>query len=1077
MQKTISIRGAREHNLKNIDLEIPRDSLVVLTGLSGSGKSSLAFDTIYAEGQRRYVESLSAYARQFLEMMQKPDVDQIDGLSPAISIEQKTTSRNPRSTVGTVTEIYDYLRLLFARVGIPYSPATGLPIESQTVSQMVDRVLALPEGSRLYLLAPIVRGRKGEYRKELADLQKRGFQRVKIDGVFHEIAEAPALDKKFKHDIDVVVDRIVVRPDIATRLADSFQTALELADGIAVVEFADAPVLPPSFETRPSAAPQDEGGGEGEDGKGTLSAGKSKTPTASKGKAQAAGKGKAQAAATPPGATISESIPPHPEVLAKRASKDEEAPAARGKAPAKRASKSLPPGRDPGGEEAPTARGKAAAPQRIIFSEKFACPVSGFTIPEIEPRLFSFNNPYGACPVCDGLGAQMMIDPALVVPDESLSLRQNAIAPWSKTSSPYYQQTLESLAEEYGFSMSKPWSQLPEEAKDAILYGTGDRAVTFTYDDGLRKYKTNKSFEGVVTNLDRRWKETDSSWMREEIERYQTAVPCEACNGYRLKPEALAVKIAGMHIGEVSDLSIRRANAWFAELPAKLTEKQNEIAVRILKEIRERLRFLCDVGLDYLTLSRQSGTLSGGESQRIRLASQIGSGLTGVLYVLDEPSIGLHQRDNARLLETLKHLRDIGNTVLMVEHDEDAILAADYVVDVGPAAGIHGGEIVAKGTPAEIMANPNSLTGQYLSGAMDVPMPETRRQAKKGRSLKVVGARANNLKNVTAEIPLGLFTCVTGVSGGGKSTLLIDTLYKAVARRLNGAREHPAEHDRIEGLEFLDKVIDIDQSPIGRTPRSNPATYTGAFTPIREWFAGLPEAKARGYGPGRFSFNVKGGRCEACQGDGVIKIEMHFLPDVYVTCDVCHGKRYNRETLEVKFKGKSIADVLDMTVEEGKNFFSAVPSIREKLDTLERVGLGYIHVGQQANTLSGGEAQRVKLSKELSKRATGRTLYILDEPTTGLHFHDVAKLMEVLHELVEQGNTVVVIEHNLEVIKTADWIIDLGPEGGDGGGEIVASGTPEQVVKEKRSYTGQFLKPVLAKARRRREGQGQEAAE
>ncbi len=956
MQKFISVRGAREHNLKNVDVDLPRDRLVVLTGLSGSGKSSLAFDTIYAEGQRRYVESLSAYARQFLEMMQKPDVDQIDGLSPAISIEQKTTSRNPRSTVGTVTEIFDYLRLLYARVGIPYSPATGLPIESQTVSQMVDRVLALPEGTRLYLLAPIVRGRKGEYRKELADLMKRGFQRVKIDGSFYEIAEAPALDKKLKHDVDVVVDRIVVRPDIATRLADSFQTALELADGIAVAEVADPP-----------------------------------------------------------------------------------------------------------GDKAGAA---AKATERIIFSEKFACPVSGFTIPEIEPRLFSFNNPYGACPVCDGLGAEQKIDPALVVPDEELSLKAGALAPWSKSTSPYYLQTLEALARRYKFSMTTPWAKLPEEARHVILYGTGQESVTFVYDDGLRRYETNKPFEGVIPNLERRYKETESSWSREDIERFQSSTPCQACHGYRLKPEALAVKIDRLHIGEVADMSIRRAAEWFTALPDHLTEKQREIADRILKEIRERLNFLVDVGLDYLTMARQSGSLSGGESQRIRLASQIGSRLTGVLYVLDEPSIGLHQRDNERLLATLRHLRDIGNSVLVVEHDEDAILAADHVVDVGPAAGVHGGRIVAEGTPAEIMANPNSLTGQYLSGVREIPMPAKRRSFAKARKIRVVGARGNNLKNVSADIPLGAFTCVTGVSGGGKSTFLIDTLYKAVARRLNGAREIPAEHDRIDGLEYLDKVIDIDQSPIGRTPRSNPATYIGAFTPIRDWFAGLPEAKARGYQAGRFSFNVKGGRCEACQGDGVIKIEMHFLPDVYVTCDVCKGHRYNRETLEVRFKGKSIADVLDMTVEEGKDFFSAVPTVREKLETLERVGLGYVKIGQQANTLSGGEAQRVKLSKELSKRATGRTLYILDEPTTGLHFHDVAKLLEVLHELVAQGNTVVVIEHNLEVIKTADWLIDLGPEGGDRGGEIVATGTPEQVARVAASYTGRFLAPILMKGRR-----------
>ena len=957
--KFISIRGAREHNLKNVDLDLPRDSLIVMTGLSGSGKSSLAFDTIYAEGQRRYVESLSAYARQFLEMMQKPDVDQIDGLSPAISIEQKTTSKNPRSTVGTVTEIYDYMRLLFARAGIPYSPATGLPIESQTVSQMVDRVLAIEEGTRLYLLAPIVRGRKGEYKKELAELQKKGFQRVKVDGTFYEIGDVPALDKKYKHDVDVVVDRVVVRPDLAARLADSLETALKLADGLAVAEFADKPL--PAEETAEESAY------------------KSKNET-------------------------------H---------------------------------------------------ERVLFSEKFACPVSGFTIPEIEPRLFSFNNPFGACPTCDGLGSQRAIDPELIVPDENVSLRDGAVSPWARSTSPYYAQTLEGLGKVYGFKLGDKFKDLPEEAKEAILRGTGEREVTFNYDDGLRSYKTTKTFEGVIPNLERRWKETESAWMREEIERFMSATPCPACKGYRLKPEALAVKVAGKHIGEVTEMSIRKADAWFTTLPGSLSAKQNEIAVRILKEIRERLRFLNDVGLDYLTLSRNSGTLSGGESQRIRLASQIGSGLTGVLYVLDEPSIGLHQRDNSRLLDTLKHLRDIGNTVIVVEHDEDAILHADHVVDIGPAAGVHGGRVIAEGTPAAVMASPNSITGKYLSGELEIAMPTVRRHGKKGRRIKVVGARGNNLKDVTAEIPIGTFTAVTGVSGGGKSTFLIETLFKSASRRIMGSREHPAEHDRIEGLEFLDKVIDIDQSPIGRTPRSNPATYTGAFTPIRDWFAGLPEAKARGYQPGRFSFNVKGGRCEACQGDGVIKIEMHFLPDVYVTCDVCHGKRYNRETLEVLFKGKSIADVLDMTVEEGVDFFAAVPAVRDKLVTLKQVGLGYIHIGQQATTLSGGEAQRIKLAKELSRKATGKTLYILDEPTTGLHFHDVAKLLEVLHELVDQGNTVVVIEHNLEVIKTADWILDLGPEGGDGGGELVASGTPEDIVAEPRSYTGQFLKELL----------------
>ncbi|WP_245928139.1 excinuclease ABC subunit UvrA [Bosea psychrotolerans] len=946
--RVISVRGAREHNLKNVDLAIPRDKLVVFTGLSGSGKSSLAFDTIYAEGQRRYVESLSAYARQFLEMMQKPDVDQIDGLSPAISIEQKTTSKNPRSTVGTVTEIHDYMRLLWARAGIPYSPATGLPIESQTVQQMVDRLTELPEKTRGYLLAPVVRGRKGEYRKEMAEWLKRGFQRVKVNGEFFEIPDAPALDKKFKHDIDVVVDRIVIRPDLGARLADSLEQALELADGIAVFEYADE--------------------------------------------------------------------------------KDE--------------------------------NGEA---RRVTFSSKFACPVSGFTIPEIEPRLFSFNNPFGACPACDGLGHEMRIDPEMIVPDHALSLKKGAIAPWAKSTSPYYGQTLDALAKHFGFSMTKPWSELPEKAKTSILFGTGTEPVRFAYNDGLRAYEVKKPFEGVITNMERRWKETESDWAREEIGRFMSETPCKACDGFRLKPEALAVKIDMRHIGEISRLSVKDALEWVSALPSRLSKKQNEIAPRILKEIRDRLTFLLDVGLEYLTLARGSGTLSGGESQRIRLASQIGSGLTGVLYVLDEPSIGLHQRDNERLLGTLRRLRDLGNTVIVVEHDEDAILTADYVVDVGPGAGIHGGEIVAKGTPQDILDNPDSLTGRYLTGELSVAVPDKRRKATKGRSLKIVGARGNNLKDVTVEIPLGLFTCITGVSGGGKSTLVIDTLYKAVARKLNGSIEHPAPHERIEGMELLDKVIDIDQSPIGRTPRSNPATYTGAFTPIREWFAGLPEAKARGYQPGRFSFNVKGGRCEACQGDGVIKIEMHFLPDVYVTCDVCKGKRYDRETLEVKYRDKSIADVLDMSVEEAKILFKAVPSIREKMETLHRVGLDYVKVGQQATTLSGGEAQRVKLSKELSKRATGRTLYILDEPTTGLHFHDVAKLMEVLHELVEQGNSVVVIEHNLEVIKTADWIIDMGPEGGDGGGEVVAQGTPEDVVRIGKGHTARFLKEVLAR--------------
>ena len=1003
-RRVIAIRGAREHNLKGIDVEIPRDKLVVFTGLSGSGKSSLAFDTIYAEGQRRYVESLSAYARQFLEMMQKPDVDQIDGLSPAISIEQKTTSRNPRSTVGTVTEIYDYMRLLWARVGVPYSPATGLPIESQTVSQMVDRVMALPEGTRCYLLAPVVRGRKGEYRKELAEYLKKGYQRVKIDGKFYEIADVPALDKKFTHDIDVVVDRIVVRADVATRLADSFEQALKLAEGLAVIELADVTAASPF--PLPLA-------GEGQGG----------------GKQQSSAQ---EAAPSPP--------------LPRKRGREQTEPAAK--------------------EQTRLAAAAASDARRLIFSEKFACPVSGFTIPEIEPRLFSFNNPFGACPKCGGLGVEQHIDADLIIPDKDASLRKGAIAPWAKSSSPYYLQTLEALGKHYKFALDSKWKELPKKTQDAILYGSGDDDIKFSYDDGMRAYQTKKPFEGVITNLERRWKETESDWAREELQKYFTDVPCDACKGFRLKPEALCVKVGGNHIGNVAEMSVKRAGEWFTELPKHLNAKQTEIAVRVLKEIRERLKFLVDVGLEYLTLARASGTLSGGESQRIRLASQIGSGLTGVLYVLDEPSIGLHQRDNERLLVTLQRLRDLGNTVIVVEHDEDAIRTADHVLDIGPGAGIHGGEIIAEGQVDDLIGNPASITGKYLSGELCVAIPE-RRPKNARRGIKVVNARGHNLKKVTAEIPLGLFTCVTGVSGGGKSTLLIDTLYKAVARKLNGASEAPAPHDRIEGLEHIDKIIDIDQSPIGRTPRSNPATYTGAFTPIREWFAGLPESKARGYEPGRFSFNVKGGRCEACQGDGVIKIEMHFLPDVYVTCDVCKGKRYNRETLEVTFKNKTIADVLDMTVEEGLEFFKAVPRVRDVLALLHRVGLDYIHIGQQATTLSGGEAQRVKLAKELSKRATGRTLYILDEPTTGLHFHDVEKLLEVLHELVDTGNSVVVIEHNLEVIKTADWLIDMGPEGGDGGGEIVAAGTPEDVVKVKASYTGAFLAPVLGRGSRK----------
>jgi len=940
--KNIEIRGAREHNLKNVDVDIPRYKLVVITGLSGSGKSSLAFDTIYAEGQRRYVESLSAYARQFLDMMQKPDVDHIAGLSPAISIEQKTTSKNPRSTVGTVTEIYDYLRLLFARVGTPYSPATGLPIEAQQVSEMVDRIMAMEEGTRAYLLAPIVRDRKGEYRKEFQDLKKQGFQRIKVDGEFYELDDAPVLDKKFRHNIDVVVDRIVVREGLETRLADSLRTALDLADGIAILETAP----------------------------------------------------------------------------------------------------------------------KEGAPERITFSENFACPVSGFTIPEIEPRLFSFNAPFGACPDCDGLGVELFFDERLVVPDTRLSLYEGALAPWAKGKSPYFRQTIESIAKHYGFDKDAPWRDLPEMVQQVMLRGSGTEEIKFRYDEAGRVYEVTRNFEGVIPNMERRYRETDSNWVRDEFERYQNNRHCHTCDGFRLRPEALAVLIGDLHVGQVVKLSIKEALDWIKSVPADLSKQKNAIAVAILKEIRERLGFLVNVGLDYLTLSRASGTLSGGESQRIRLASQIGSGLTGVLYVLDEPSIGLHQRDNGRLLVTLKNLRDQGNTVIVVEHDEEAIRSADHVLDLGPGAGVHGGEIIAQGTPDQIIKSKKSITGQFLRGEREISIPAVRR-AGNGKVVTVEGATGNNLKNITAEFPLGKFVCITGVSGGGKSTLTVETLFKTASMRLNGAKQTPAPCDAVNGLTVLDKVIDIDQRAIGRTPRSNPATYTGAFTPIRDWFAGLPEAKTRGYKPGRFSFNVKGGRCEACQGDGLIKIEMHFLPDVYVECETCRGKRYNRETLEVLFKGKSIADVLDMTVEEAEAFFKAVPSIRDKMTALLRVGLGYIKVGQSATTLSGGEAQRVKLSKELAKRSTGRTLYILDEPTTGLHFEDVRKLLEVLHELVDQGNTVIVIEHNLDVVKTADHIIDIGPEGGDGGGQIVAKGTPEEVAEVKGSYTGHYLKDML----------------
>jgi len=936
----ISVRGAREHNLKNISIDIPRDKLVVITGLSGSGKSSLAFDTIYAEGQRRYVESLSAYARQFLELMQKPDVDSIDGLSPAIAIEQKTTSRNPRSIVGTVTEIYDYMRLLWARVGTPYSPTTGLPIESQTVSQMVDRIMEINDGAKLYLMAPIVRGRKGEYSKEFREFQAKGFQRVKVDGVFYEIDEIPELNKKLKHDVSIVVDRLILRNDIGNRLADSIETCLNLADGLCVVENAET------------------------------------------------------------------------------------------------------------GEE-------------TIFSEKFACPVSGFTIAEIEPRLFSFNNPHGACPFCDGLGEKHDFDENLVVPDDSKSMDDGAIAPWTKTFSSFYQQALQAVADHYGFKMTTTWHDLDEKYRNIILYGSGTDEIKTVYESEKTTWVNNKPFEGVIPNLKRRLIETDSNRVRDELSEFQQSTPCHMCHGYRLKQEAMAVKVNGLHIGEVTEFSIRKACEWFNDLDTHLTLKQNEIAYRILKEIKERLTFLMNVGLDYLSLDRRSGTLSGGESQRIRLASQIGSGLTGVLYVLDEPSIGLHQRDNNRLLETLKRLRNLGNTVLVVEHDEDAIRAADYLVDMGPGAGVHGGQVVAAGTPEQVMESKDSSTADYLTGRKFIPVPMERRKGPKKKFLTLGGAAGNNLKDVSVDILLGTMTCVTGVSGSGKSTLILDTLYRAVAKALMNTKDIPMPYRELKGLQYIDKVIDIDQSPIGRTPRSNPATYTGVFTHIRDWYAGLPEAKTRGYGPGRFSFNVKGGRCETCQGDGVLKIEMHFLPDVYVTCDACRGKRYNRETLEIKFKGRSIADVLDMTTEDAAEFFKAVPSIRDKMETLKQVGLGYIKVGQQATTLSGGEAQRVKLAKELSRKSTGKTLYILDEPTTGLHFEDVRKLLEVLHRLVDQGNTVLIIEHNLEVIKTADWIIDIGPDGGTGGGQIIASGTPEDIIKVKESYTGKYLEPFL----------------
>lgn len=970
-QEMISIRGAKQHNLKNVDLDLPKNKLVVITGLSGSGKSSLAFDTLYAEGQRRYVESLSAYARQFLNIHDKPDVESIEGLSPAIAIDQKTTSRNPRSTVGTVTEIYDYLRLLYARAGVPYSPATGLPIESQTVSQMVDAIKQLPEGTKLHLLAPITRGQKGEHKKEIMAMARRGFTRVKIDGEMHEIAEMPSLDKNKKHDISIVVDRIKVGAELGNRLADSIETALNISDGLLQVEVVDAP------------------GGD---------------------TAKASGKKAAKPAANNGDWQL----------------------------------------------EAGTIR---------TFSSKYACPVSGFTLAEIEPRIFSFNSPFGACPTCDGLGTQMYFDEAMIVPDANLSLGSGAIAPWASGHAKFYQQALEAIARHYKFSMSTPFRQLPEDIQHKIIHGTGDEAIKIAYFDGARTFHSNKPFEGVIGNLQRRYHETESESVRADLSRFQSSSPCEVCHGARLKPEALCVKIAERNISEVTALPIDQAVDWFEALPKKLSAKQNQIAEKILKEIRARLGFLQNVGLDYLTLARESGTLSGGESQRIRLASQIGSGLSGVVYVLDEPSIGLHQCDNERLLKTLEHLRSLGNTVIVVEHDEDTMRHADYLVDMGPGAGIHGGHVVAQGTPAQVMANKKSVTGQYLSGARQIDVPKTRRTASKSRRIVIRGARANNLRNINVEIPHALFTCVTGVSGGGKSSLVIQTLYKAVTKRLHGSKVTPGAHDSIEGLEFIDKIIEIDQSPIGRTPRSNPVTYTGAFQPIRDWFAGLPEAKQRGYQAGRFSFNVKGGRCEACQGDGMIKIEMHFLPDVYVTCDQCKGQRYNRETLEVKYKDKSIADVLNMTVDEASEYFLNHPTIREKLLALSEVGLGYIRLGQSATTLSGGEAQRIKLAKELSKRATGRTLYILDEPTTGLHSEDIKKLLHVLHKLVDAGNTMVVIEHNLDVVKTADHIIDIGPGGGNKGGYLVAMGTPEQVAATPKSITGQYLVPLLGKGK------------
>jgi len=950
MLKKIVIKGAKEHNLKNISLEIPKDKFIVITGLSGSGKSSLAFDTIYAEGQRRYVESLSAYARQFLDKMKKPKVDLIEGLSPAISIEQKNTSKNPRSTVATVTEIYDYMRVLYARAGTPYSPFTGKPIKSQSVAEIVDKIKNLPNKNTIYLLAPIVRGRKGEYKKEIASYKRRGFQRIKVDGKYFDINEFPELNKKIKHDISIVVDRIVINKDLGNRLAEGVESALNLADGLLFVEYEN-------------------------------------------------------------------------ETLPKKYRKIE----------------------------------------KIVFSSKFACPESGFTIEEIEPRLFSFNSPYGACEGCEGIGVNLNVDPKFVVPNAKKSIQEGAIEPWSKSTTLYYAQTLSSLAKHYKFSLTEPWKKLPKKIQDIILYGSDEDEIKFSYDDGYEKYSTKKTFEGVINNLERRFLETDSEWKREEISQYQSESDCEKCKGMRLKDEALCVKIDSLNISDVTKKSIYDAKKWFSSLNTKLDEKEKKIANHILKEINERLDFLLNVGLDYLTLSRESGTLSGGEAQRIRLASQIGSGLTGVIYVLDEPSIGLHQKDNIKLINALKRLRDLGNTVIVVEHDTETMENADHIIDLGPEAGVEGGNVVAQGSIKNIIENKESITGSYLSKNKSIQIPKNRRLAINGRFLEILGATGNNLKNIDLKIPLGTFTCVTGVSGSGKSTLVVNTLYNALNLILNNnkSRKIPKPFRNYKGTELIDKIIDIDQSPIGRTPRSNPATYTGAFGPIRDWFTNLPESKARGYKVGRFSFNVKGGRCESCEGDGVITYEMHFLPDVYIACDVCKGSRYNRETLEIKFKNKNIADILNMTVDEGCKFFENIPTVKSKLATLKKVGLGYIKIGQQATTLSGGEAQRIKLAKELSKRSTGRTMYILDEPTTGLHAHDIKKLLEILQTFVSQGNTVVVIEHNLDVIKTADWIIDMGPDGGINGGKIIAEGNPEKITEVNGSYTGNFLKNII----------------